>query len=223
MKTVAAIFAHPDDEVLGCGATISRLAREGSKVYILILATGLSSRGKVRPEDFERLRSQAVLCSEKLSASSIEFSSFPDNSMDSIPLLEIVKSVESFIQKVEPDIIFTHHNSDINVDHDITQRAVLTATRPLPGVKQREILACEVLSSTEFGNYGARFRPNCYYGVSEEDVTSAIAGLECYEGEVREAPHPRSADVMINQFRLRGSECGCMAAEAFEVLRSIRF
>ena len=221
-NTVAAIMAHPDDEVLGCGGSLARLSRSGASVHIFILATGLTSRGPADNASLLELKDQARSAADRLGATTIDFADFPDNAMDSVKLLDIVKQVESFLTKTEPDLIFTHHNGDINIDHDLTQRAVMTATRALPGSKPFDVLACEVLSSTEFGPANKRLQPHLYMRLTEDDVKAAIDALVCYEGEIRDWPHPRSAKALEHQLRLRGAECGAEAAEVFEVLRMVR-
>lgn len=222
MKRIAVIMAHPDDEVLGCGATLARYAREGAEISILILATGLTSRGTASEAEIESLQEQAKTAGCILGASLVEFAGFPDNAMDSVSLLEVIKCVEGFAKKTNPDVIFTHHNGDINIDHDVTQRAVLTAFRPLPGSKEREIFACNVLSSSEYGRSDWRPRPDCYVALQEEDVDAAVAALECYSGEIRQWPHPRSSATIRYQARLFGAECGRDYAQVFEVLRLTR-
>lgn len=220
--TVAAIMAHPDDEVLGCGGSLARLSRAGASVHIFILATGLTSRGPADKAALLALKDQAKAATARLGVATIDFADFPDNAMDSVSLLEIIKKVEAFVAKIKPDLIFTHHSGDINIDHDLTQRAVMTATRALPGSSPVEVLACEVLSSTEFGPANKRLRPHLYMRLAEEDVNAAIDALFCYEEEIRDWPHPRSVRALEHQLRLRGAECGADYAEVFEVLRSIR-
>ena len=222
IRTVAAIMAHPDDEVLGCGGSLTRLSRSGASVHIFILATGLTSRGPADEMALRALKEQARAATIRLGAETIDFADFPDNEMDSLSLLEIVKQVESFVTKIKPDLIFTHHSGDINIDHDLTQRAVMTATRALPKSKPVEVLACEVLSSTEFGPADKRLQPHLYVRLTEEDVNATIEALTCYSGEIHDWPHPRSAQALEHQFRLRGAECGADAAEVFEVLRMVR-
>ena len=221
-NSVAAIMAHPDDEVLGCGGSLARLSRSGASVQILILATGLTSRGPVGNAPLLALKDQARSAADRLGATTIDFADFPDNAMDSVKLLDIVKQVESFLAKTEPDLIFTHHNGDINIDHDLTQRAVMTATRALPDSKPFDVLACEVLSSTEFGPANKCLKPHLYMRLTEDDVKAAIDALVCYEGEIRDWPHPRSVKALEHQLRLRGAECGVEAAEVFEVLKMVR-
>ncbi|MDC0649735.1 PIG-L family deacetylase [Candidatus Puniceispirillum sp.] len=222
MKKVAVIMAHPDDEVLGCGASIARLAGEGASVHILIMATGLTSRGEADAKALDALKDEAKVAANMLGAASVEFADFPDNAMDTRALLDVVKTVEIFISKTDPDMIFTHHSGDINIDHDITQRAVLTAARMLPDTKPIEILACEVLSSTEFGPADKRLKPNCYIRVSDDNLQAALDALGCYKGEIRHWPHPRSKEALMHQLRLRGAECGWGAAEVFEILRQVK-
>ena len=221
-SSVAVIVAHPDDEVLGCGGSLARLSRLGASVHIFVLATGLTSRGPADNAALLKLRDQTRAATAKLGAATVDFADFPDNAMDSVRLLDVVKQVEFFLAKTEPDLIFTHHSGDINIDHDITQRAVLTAVRALPDSKPVEVLACEILSSTEFGPANKRLQPHLYVRLSEEDVKAAIDALVCYEGEIRDWPHPRSSAALEHQLRLRGAECGVEAAEVFEVLRIIR-
>ena len=222
IKAVAAIMAHPDDEVLGCGGTLKNLSRHGVSVHVLILASGLTSRGVKNKVALESLKENARIASKKLGVKTIEFADFPDNAMDSVQLLDIVKRVEEFVLKVEPDIIFTHHNGDINIDHEITQRAVMTSTRALPGSRPIEILACEVLSSSEFGPAARRLQPHMYIRLEDEDVAACLDALSSYTGEIRDWPHPRSQKALQHQISLRGAECGFEAAEAFEVLRIVR-
>ena len=222
MLKVAIIMAHPDDEVLGCGGSMSRLASEGASIHILIMASGLTARGPADATALSALKDQALRASVVLGADDVEFAGFPDNSMDTHALLSVVKVVENFLEKIDPDLIFTHHNGDINIDHDITQRAVMTATRALPSTKPVTILACEILSSTEFGPANKRLQPHYYMRLNEKDVNAAIEALLCYNGEIRSWPHPRSVEAFKHQFLLRGAECGSEAAEAFEVLRVVQ-
>ena len=91
---------------------------------------------------------------------------FPDNSMDSVPLIDVVQALEPIIDQVQPERIYTHHHGDLNVDHRVTHQAVMTACRPMPGISVREILTFEVMSSTEWATPSvAPFMPNflCRY------------------------------------------------------------
>lgn len=221
-KKIAAIFAHPDDEILACGATLARHARSGDEVRIFIMATGLASRGEATDEDFKKLQAEARKAAGEIGATEVVFGNFPDNAMDSVPLLDVVKGIEIFLSGFPASVIYTHHMGDMNVDHEIVARAVLTAARPLPGCGELTILAGEVNSSTEYAAHPMpAFRPTEYVNVTET-LSCKIAGMAAYEGELRDWPHPRSLKGIEYQARNRGAQSGFEAAEAFMTLRRIQ-
>ena len=217
-ETIAVIAAHPDDEVLGFGGIIARTASSGGEAHILIMATGIAARGKAGAAAIKALREQGRRAAKVLGAASIEFLDFPDNRMDTVPLLDVVQSVERYLEKICAETVFTHHAGDLNVDHQITARAALTAFRPTPGAIVRRLYAGEVLSSSEYAAPEDRFRPNTYIDVGAS-LAKKCAALACYTGELRGWPHPRSAEAVEALAKLRGSECGREAAEAFILVR----
>ena len=224
---VLVIAAHPDDEVLGCGATAARLAREKHEVHFAILGEGITSRHAQRSDadvqQLEELQRQAQAAAAKLGATSLVLHKLPDNRLDTVPLLEVVKVVEELVDRLKPEVIYTHHPGDLNIDHGVIHRAVLTATRPMVGQPVREIYAFEVPSSTEwaFGGLPPTFRPNVFVDVGAT-LETKIAAMACYETETREFPHPRSPEALRAVARRWGSVVGCHAAEAFELVRSVR-
>ena len=224
---VLVVAAHPDDEVLGCGATAARLVVEGHDVHFAILGEGITSRHRGRsdadPAEVAALRQKAHAAAAKLGVKNVVLHKLPDNRLDTVPLLDIVKIVEDLVGGIRPEIIYTHHGGDLNIDHEVVNRAVLTATRPMGGQPVREIYAFEVPSSTEwaFQHLEPAFRPNVFVGVSQT-LEAKIAAMECYESEARQFPHPRSPEALRALAMRWGSVAGCAAAEAFELLRSIR-
>ena len=137
-QNVAVIVAHPDDEVLAFGGTMCRHAELGDHVHVLFLATGLAARtedGRVAAEEFQKLRAEAREAGNLMGVEKIEFSDFPDNRMDTVPLLDVVKRVSAFIENTAATLVYTHHVGDLNIDHTIVARAVLTACRPTPGAQ----------------------------------------------------------------------------------------
>ncbi len=220
---VLAVAAHPDDEVLGAGATLARHAREGHSVDIVICAQGLLSRERTADEVtlLLKLKDDAREAARRLGSRPPTFLDFPDNAMDSVPLLDVVKRIEAVIAESRPEIVYTHHPGDLNVDHQITARAVLTACRPLPGASVRAIHAWETLSSTEWAppSLTAPFLPNHFVDV-ESTLGSKLGALACYAGELRPFPHPRSPEAVRHLAGLRGATAGFAAAEAFVTLRS---
>jgi len=221
-KSVAAIFAHPDDEVLGCGAALAAHAASGDQVRILLLATGLAARGSVDEGALKALQEQAKAAAKILGAEAVSFDDFPDNAMDTVPLLDVVRRVESFLDGFPADVVYTHHGGDLNVDHGITQRAVATACRPLPEAIDRTVLGCEVNSATEWGTRTLDpFVPTEFLD-AEPFLDSKIKALECYSDELRDWPHPRSSEGIRVLARWRGSQSGFTAAEAFVTQRRTR-
>lgn len=226
-NSVLVVVAHPDDEVLGCGGTMARLAQEGHEVRVAILAEGMTSRSPQReqadPKQLHRLHQQAQQAAEKLHVKEVVAASLPDNRLDTVPLLEVVKLVEELIEKFQPEVIYTHHPGDLNVDHGVVHRAVLTATRPMPGKSVREIFAFEVPSSTEwaFHRLEPSFRPNVFVDITET-LEAKISALACYDTETREFPHPRSPEALRAIAARWGSVAGFHAAEAFELVRYLK-
>jgi LmbE family N-acetylglucosaminyl deacetylase len=228
-KKVLVVVAHPDDELLGLGATIHRLVHEqGCIARAVILGEGITSRATVRdPEkwaaELSVHRANIKRAAEAIGYASTGIHSFADNRFDSVDLLDIVKVVEQEKENFQPDIIFTHHGGDTNIDHRRTFEAVVTATRPLPGEPMRTILACETPSSTEWqaANYPNPFLPNFFLAVSEADVEAKIAGMEAYEFEKRAYPHPRSPEALRIQAQRWGVVIGQPFAEAFMLIRHI--
>lgn len=226
-KRILVVAAHPDDEVLGCGATLARLAGEGHECHVLILAEGMTSRDGM-PEDGWKARLQALHDGAReagriLGARSVELLGFPDNRMDTVPLLDVVKAVEAKLSAIKPDILFTHHAGDLNIDHAVTARAVETAARPKGGAVVAEVYSWETLSSTEwaFSRPSEAFFPNTFFAVADT-LALKLEAMRAYAGEMGEFPHPRSRTAIEALARLRGSQSGLEAAEAFTLLRGIR-
>jgi len=223
--SVLVVAAHPDDEVLGCGGTISRLTQEGQKVYVAIMGEGLTSRYAEKKEAdtemVERLHECSRKVSEALGVCELSMHSLPDNRFDTVPLLDIVKIVEELIEEIKPSIVYTHHAGDLNVDHSLLSRAVLTATRPVPDSVVKTVYAFEIPSSTEwsFQHLQPSFRPNTFFDISKH-IDVKVDAMNMYDAEVRPFPHPRSSEALRAIAAKWGSTVGLRAAEAFELIRS---
>ena len=228
MGTVAIFVAHPDDEVLGCGGTIAWHIAKGDKVYVIILAEGISSREDSRKEgnsskQLNQLIKSARKAHDILGTNSIKFLNFPDNRMDSLDLLNIIKIVEKELEQIAPDTVYTHHVSDLNIDHQITNKAVITACRPYPNQAVKKIITFEVQSSTDWQqpNSNNNFAPNYYIDVSGY-LTKKLKALEAYSLEMRPWPHSRSNKALKHLACWRGSTVGFKAAEAFQLIRELK-
>lgn len=224
---VLVVAAHPDDEVLGCGATIAKHAARGDEVHVAIMAEGITARQGARDagavsEDLQKLQKAAKKANDTLGVASVTFHGFPDNRMDSVPLLEVIKVIEGLIARINPDRVYTHHGGDLNVDHRIVRDAVLTALRPLPGAAARTLLFFEVCSSTD---WQAPVDTQWFVPNWHEDVSATLArkleALGAYEAEMRPWPHARSLKAVEHLARWRGSSVGLEAAEAFMLGRHL--
>ncbi len=223
MKSVLVIAAHPDDELLGVGGTVRRLSNEGISVRALILAEGITSRSKNRSDTdksvLEELKTDARKAADVIGYKSIDFCGLPDNRMDGLELLDIIKIIDEYVAKYDPDTIFTHHHGDLNIDHRITCEAVLTACRTVGEYNVKRIYTFETPSSTEWSYvYMEPFTPNVFFDVSET-IETKIEAMLCYRTESADYPHPRSSDGLLSLAKQRGTVVGNLAAEAFMLVR----
>ncbi len=218
------VVAHPDDEVLGAGATIHKLTQEGHTVDVCIMCTEAKARA-FRPQDNE-LNDDMDASLKMLGVRRKYEGTFPNIEMNTEPHLHMVQFIEKAIAQIEPDVVITHHPSDTNNDHLHTSLACQAAIRFFqrrPEMKPlSEFWFMEVLSSTEWAVNSAmnRFTPNTFVEVGKDGIQKKIDALATYRGVMRPYPHPRSAEAIFGLAAYRGAQAGCDHAEAFEcVLR----
>lgn len=216
------VVAHPDDEVLGAGASIWNWTRKGDVVDVALMCTEAKARA-FRPGD-EELNSDLDESAAYLGINKKYEATFPNIEMNTVPHLKLVQFIESSIKESEPDIIITHHPADTNNDHLQTSMACQEAIRLFqrrPEVKRvKEFWYMEVPSCTEWAINNAfnLFRPNCYVEVGKEGVDAKIKALSMYRGVMRPYPHPRSAEYITGLAAMRGGQWGQNYSEAFEVV-----
>lgn len=212
------VVAHPDDEVLGAGATMYKLKKQGHKVAVVTMANHAAARANISAtlsEDQEE--SMKILGVDK-----IYTADFPNIKMNIVPHLELVQFIEKCIEDFKAEVIITHHPSDTNNDHVMTSYAAQAAARLFQRrsdiVPLKEFLFMEVLSSTEwsFDSSANRFTPNCFVEVGLEGVEKKLEALFKYKGVMRDYPHPRSYEALKGLAAYRGCQAGCNYAEAFE-------
>ena len=224
-KNVVTIFAHPDDETLAAGGTISKLTELGANCTVIIPATGVTARGNKMTDEqvkmaLAELRHDCNIALAHLGVGTenIILGEFQDNEMDGYTLLSVIQWLEEQVKSIEPDLILTHHRECTNIDHQICHEAVTVLSRPGEGWRI-PVLCGEVPSSTGYRRPTA-FEPNLYVGLTEAQVDNKIKSMQSFGGEARPDPHPRSPEVLKSLAKVRGSESGFLWAEAFMQLRA---
>lgn len=228
-KRIMIVVAHPDDELLGLGATFHKLINEYNvQTHVVILGEGITSRSDNR--DVKVWENELAIHRENIKNAQLAIGyhntsiyDFPDNRFDSVALLDIVKVVEKEKMQFNPDVVFTHHGGDVNIDHQRTFESIITSCRPMKDEKVKMIITFETPSGTEWRSPTdpRHFLPNLFFSVSEEDVNAKIKGMESYEFERRVYPHPRSPEALKIQAQRWGITVGTPFAEAFCLVRSI--
>ena len=222
---VLVVAAHPDDEVLGCGGTLARHTATGDTVNVFLCTDGVGARGSAlgSPVDREARKKAALEAAKLLGTKAPHMEDFPDNRLDSVPLLDVVQAVEAYAVECEPEVVYTHHSADLNVDHRLVHEAVMTAFRPQSQTSVSTILCFETPSSTEWRapteTHG--FLPNWFVDI-RETLDQKRAALLSYSAEMRPFPHPRSVRAIEALAEWRGASVGHNAAEAFVVARHVR-
>jgi N-acetylglucosamine malate deacetylase 1 len=210
-KNILVLAAHPDDETLGCGGTLKRLSEEGSKINLLTFTDGVGSRNNNEANRNKKLDH----VSEILGISEYTIGDFPDNAMDSVPLLSLCKFIEKNVT-FTPDLIFTHFHEDLNVDHQLVAKATLAAFRPQTGSKFK-IYSYYIPSSTDY-NFFSSFDGFSYFEIGEKHTEAKNKALKIYDKEMRPYPHSRSYDNVNNLMKTWGCEVGVKMAEKFKLI-----
>ncbi len=222
---VLVVAAHADDEALGCGGTLARHVNNGDEVAAIFLTDGTASRPSAGEMEAES-RSHAMRSAlDVLGIKHFRNFRFPDNALDTVPLLEIARVIEEFCKEWGvPDTVYIHHSGDLNVDHQLARKAALTCFRPQPQANGRPALICgfEVPSSTGWAgsDLASAFIPNIFKDISQT-LDRKLEALRAYDEEMRPWPHARSLQAVEALARCRGASVGLEAAEAFVLERSI--
>jgi len=226
-KKILVVVAHPDDEILGLGGTMNMLISEyNAKVKVVILGEGIKSRSDSRNKSFwekelKEHKKNIKDAQKKIGYHQVKCYDFPDNRFDTVPLLDIIKVIETEKESFNPDVIFTHHSSDLNIDHKITFQSTFTSARPMNSENVKLFITFETSSGTEWmpSSEPDIFKPNLFITLKKENIDSKISAMECYEFEKRKWPHPRSPEALKVLSKYRGYCNGVDYAEAFRIIR----
>lgn len=211
------IAPHPDDEVLGCGGTVAKHAKNGDEVYLCIVTKAYTPEWS---EEFIKNRPKEIEKANKiLGIKKTYFLDFPTVKLDTIPQKELNDAISKIVNEVNLDIFYIPHKGDLNKDHRLVFEASLVATR-LANPKVKRILSYETLSETEWGQPIEPFIPNVYVDISET-FEKKIEAVKAYESELKQYPHPRSLEIVEALAKKRGSEVGVKFAEAFMLIKEI--
>lgn len=221
MRRVLVVAAHPDDEILGVGATLARHVRDGDEVHALVVSEGATARYEIGAK--KHLVQSARDSADTLGLASIDFLGMPDQRLDGLPLIEVTQALETIVQSIRPAVVYTHTPVDVNADHGVVARACWTACRPYAAPWIETVLAFETPSSTEWAWRlpGHSFDPQWYVDVTDT-LELKLAAMAKYDTELRQYPHPRSLRALEERARYWGSHIGVTAAEPFVLLRTRR-
>jgi LmbE family N-acetylglucosaminyl deacetylase len=223
---ILVVAAHPDDEVLGCGATLARAISAGAEVTVQFLGEGISARFPVGQYDSPEFIEQTRIRNEgaknalaTLGVTRYEFGERLCGQFDKYPLLSLVKDIEATIAQFRPHLLMTHNPSEVNIDHRLTYEAVEVACRPTRDSVPSQILAFEIPCSGSW-TFETSFKPNVFVDVAEY-WDRKLAAWSCYEGEARPFPFPRSVEGLRTIAQYRGMMANLKLAEAFRMVRTV--
>jgi LmbE family N-acetylglucosaminyl deacetylase len=219
--SVLVIAAHPDDEVLGVGATMARLVCEGRRVSVLIVSEGVGLRHA--GSTLDSIRETARAANRMLGVEEVRFGGLNTGGelLDERPNRFVVALIADHLAELRPQTVFTHHADDIHIDHQVLARATRYCLRPSACPSLRRVLAYEVLSSTEAASAACRrFEPSVFYDV-DAFLQRKIQAMQCYPTEMLPYPHPRSPEAIEALAKTRGVAAGFRSAEAFHLIREV--
>lgn len=214
------IAAHPDDEILGCAGLIKKQRKRGIDSYVLILTDGAGNR--YTEEKRLSLRKSALEANKKAGTKGVFFEDLPNQELDAIPLTKIIRVIEKYLNKVMPDIVFTHHGGDLNKDHRLVFEATITAIRPIINQRVKKVFSYHVASSTEWNLIEGEnsFVPNTFVDIKKE-IEAKIEAMKCYKSEIKKYPHPRSPQAIKAYANYWGLIAGMEYAEPLRLIRDI--
>ncbi len=220
-EKILVVAAHPDDDLLGCGGTLKNYTKQKIDVNVVYFTDGVSSRKYTNKKDQLKRKLDSDIAAKIIGYKSVSYFNLKDQRLEEYPILELIQKLEKIIMRIKPSIIFTHFHNDLNIDHQIVNKTVLTATRPNQNYTCKKILFFEVLSSTEWNfSNGSNFDPNYFVNI-EKTIDFKIKAFKKYTKEIRKYPHPRSIEGIKTLAKIRGMQVGLNYSEAFMVGRLI--
>ena len=221
-KSVLVIAPHPDDESLGCGGTLLRHKRDGDEIHWLII-TGMSSGQGFSSEKISVRKAEIAEVDKSYGFKSTFELGFPPAQLDILPMGDVISAISKVVNDIRPDTVYTAYRNDAHTDHQVVFDAVMAATKSFRYPFVKEVLAYETISETDFGYKpeDGGFKPNVFVDIAEH-LTRKLEILDIFESEMGEFPFPRSGEAVSALAKVRGVQCGALAAEAFMLIKGIR-
>lgn len=223
-KNILFVAPHADDEILGCGATIAKLASSGYNCYSLVMTNAhIGIPSQYSEKDIIEVREEDKEAHAILGTKECFFMDFPAPVLDQFPIYKIASELHRLIIKLKIDTIFLPHRGDIHKDHKMVFDAGIVACRPTGGNPVKNVYCYETLSETEWGTPTATdiFMPNTYFTFSEKEFSKKLKAFNCFKTQVREFPESRSLEAIEALSKYRGACVSAIRAEAFVCLRRI--
>jgi N-acetylglucosamine malate deacetylase 1 len=220
MTRVLVVAPHPDDEVLGVGGTIAKLAAQGDEVWVVVLTR--ASPPLFTEEQLTIGRQEARAAHQVLGVRETRFLPFPAVGLDTVPQWQVNAALDEVFRELLPDVVFLPFGGDLHLDHRLAHTSGLVCARPLSGEAPRRVYCYETLSETNWSGpcISPGFSPNVFVDIGAH-LEAKIEAMQCYASQLKSGPTERSLGAIRALALLRGATVGCIAAEAFVLIRDI--
>jgi len=217
-KKVLILSPHADDEILGCGGYISKYSKLNYQINVVVITNANKGAPEIYPpESIKSLRNEAKKANNLIGTHRLFFENLPAVNLNNYPVYKITNTIDKYLAKIDPEIVFIPSKNDIHDDHKIIFKAAKVSMRPNKKSNLKKILSYEVLSETEWNENDKSFNPNYYVSLDKLDINKKINAFLKYKSQVKKFPHPRSKEAILNLSKVRGSQVFMKYAEAFKV------
>ena len=217
-KNILIIAPHADDEILGCGGSISKYSKLGYNINVLVLTNAnIGAPDLYTAKHIKLIRDESKKANKIIGTKKLYFENLPALNLNQYPTYKISNTIENYILKIRPEIVFIPSANDIHEDHKKIFHASKVALRPKKKTNLKKVLSYEVLSETEWNENEKSFSPNYFVQLSKSDIKKKIKAFLNYSSQVQKFPHPRSVEAIYSLSKIRGSQVFMDYAEAFRV------
>lgn len=222
MKEVVLVVApHPDDETLGCGATMLKHLASSDEVHWMVVTEMKSTLG-FSGERMIKRQHEIESAVKAYGLTQIHHLGFPVMQLDTVPMSDLVASISTVVEKIKPTILYLPYRGDVHSDHAVVFDAATSCTKHFRYPSVKTVRVYETLSETNFGlnTQDSGFLPNLFADVTDY-FDKKLEIMHIFESELGQHPFPRSIQSLDALAVLRGSQAGCQKAEAFMQIKHI--